>query len=134
MVCPTSLVKNWAAEITKWLGDRLEGGVLALSETSRECVIQALCKFTRTGPYVREPKFPPVSSTIQPVRSLHRIRSGPGSGQVPVPLGPIPPQGLRCGSYEAPTGRDPSMCLWRPSFGERSTGEARFWVRRNGCL
>jgi hypothetical protein len=25
VVCPTSLVKNWAAEIVKWLGDRLDG-------------------------------------------------------------------------------------------------------------
>ena len=38
IVCPTSLVKNWAAEIIKWLGDRLDGGVIAISESSREKV------------------------------------------------------------------------------------------------
>ena len=43
--------QNWAAEITKWLGDRLEGGVLALSESSRENVIEALNQYTMSGVY-----------------------------------------------------------------------------------
>ncbi|EKX48582.1 hypothetical protein GUITHDRAFT_68686, partial [Guillardia theta CCMP2712] len=60
VICPTSLVKNWANEITKWLGDRLDGGVLALSESAREDVIDAINRYTRKGIYQRERKFPPV--------------------------------------------------------------------------
>jgi hypothetical protein len=50
-VCVGAWEQNWAAEITKWLGDRLEGGVLALSESSRENVIEALNQYTMTGVY-----------------------------------------------------------------------------------
>jgi ribose 1,5-bisphosphokinase PhnN len=42
-----SLTTCFAQEISKWLGDRLDGGVLALSESSRENVVEALCKYTR---------------------------------------------------------------------------------------
>lgn len=49
VICPTSLVKNWANEITKWLGDRLQGGVIALSECSREDVIDGINKFCMRG-------------------------------------------------------------------------------------
>ncbi len=49
--CVGAWEQNWAAEITKWLGDRLEGGVLALSESSRENVIEALNQYTMTGVY-----------------------------------------------------------------------------------
>eukprot|EP00960_Hanusia_phi_P057065 763448-Hanusia_phi.AAC.3 len=66
--------KNWANEITKWLGDRLDvfpsisqhfphadclvtkGGVLALSESAREDVIDAINRYTRKGIYQRERK------------------------------------------------------------------------------
>ena len=50
-MCVGAWEQNWAAEITKWLGDRLEGGVLALSESSRENVIEALNQYTMTGVY-----------------------------------------------------------------------------------
>ena len=50
-LCAACCTQNWAAEITKWLGDRLEGGVLALSESSRENVIEALNKYTMQGVY-----------------------------------------------------------------------------------
>ncbi|KAJ1485931.1 P-loop containing nucleoside triphosphate hydrolase protein [Baffinella frigidus] len=49
VICPTSLVKNWANEITKWLGDRLEGGVIALCNCSREDVIEGINKFCMRG-------------------------------------------------------------------------------------
>ena len=51
VVCLGVCEQNWAAEITKWLGDRLDGGVLALSESSRENVIEALNKYTMQGVY-----------------------------------------------------------------------------------
>ena len=74
VICPTSLVKNWAAEITKWLGDRLEGGVLALSESSRENVIEALHQYTMTGVYKREQKYPPVLIISYDTFRLHAER------------------------------------------------------------
>lgn len=74
VICPTSLVKNWAAEITKWLGDRLEGGVVALSESSRENVIEALNKYTMQSVYKREGKFPAVLIISYDTFRLHAER------------------------------------------------------------
>ena len=74
IICPTSLVKNWAAEIIKWLGDRLEGGVLALSESSRENVIEALNQYTMQGVYKREQKYPPVLIISYDTFRLHYER------------------------------------------------------------
>ncbi|CAN0478280.1 unnamed protein product, partial [Laminaria digitata] len=43
VVCPTSLVKNWEAEIDKWL--KGDCRVIALSETTREQVVQSINLF-----------------------------------------------------------------------------------------
>ncbi len=41
VVCPTSLVKNWAAEIVKWLGDRLDGAPAQVQ--SPACIHVRVC-------------------------------------------------------------------------------------------
>jgi len=43
IVTPTSLVRNWEAEIKKWIGDRVQ--LSALCESSREDVISAIDSF-----------------------------------------------------------------------------------------
>jgi DNA repair and recombination protein RAD54 and RAD54-like protein len=43
VVCPTSLVANWAKEIIKWVGERVK--VLALSEASRDKAIMDINTF-----------------------------------------------------------------------------------------
>lgn len=62
--------QNWAAEITKWLGDRLEGGVLALSESSRENVIEALNQYTMSGVYKVPVLFPRLGLNVPAAWSL----------------------------------------------------------------
>ena len=44
-ICPTSIVSNWAKEINKWLGERLEGVVLAVTCPKREEVIDRISQF-----------------------------------------------------------------------------------------
>jgi SNF2 family DNA or RNA helicase len=44
-ICPTSIVNNWAKEISKWLGERLEGTILAITCPRREDVIDQISKF-----------------------------------------------------------------------------------------
>jgi DNA repair and recombination RAD54-like protein len=46
VVCPTSLVANWAKEICKWVGDRLK--VLPLAEASRDKAIMDINTFIST--------------------------------------------------------------------------------------
>ena len=43
VVCPTSLVNNWAAEIKKWLGERIRP--LALAEVSRDEAVRDITAF-----------------------------------------------------------------------------------------
>jgi DNA repair and recombination RAD54-like protein len=47
VVCPTSLVANWAKEIAKWVGDRIKP--LAMAEVTREQV--RTTQHTRYGRY-----------------------------------------------------------------------------------
>ncbi|CAN0006928.1 unnamed protein product, partial [Ectocarpus sp. 12 AP-2014] len=49
VVCPTSLVKNWEAEIDKWL--KGDCRVIALSETTREQVVQSINLFLASMVY-----------------------------------------------------------------------------------
>ena len=49
VVCPTSLVNNWAAEIKKWLGERILP--LALAEVTRDEAIRDITAFLTTSAY-----------------------------------------------------------------------------------
>ncbi|XP_039172560.1 protein CHROMATIN REMODELING 25 [Eucalyptus grandis] len=44
IVTPTSLVSNWEAEISKWLGERIQ--LIALCESTRDDVISGIDRFT----------------------------------------------------------------------------------------
>lgn len=46
IVTPTSLVSNWEAEISKWVGERVQ--LVALCESSRGDVISGIDSFTST--------------------------------------------------------------------------------------
>lgn len=49
VVCPTSLVNNWAKEIQKWVGDRVR--VLPMAEVSRDKAIMDINTFITTRSY-----------------------------------------------------------------------------------
>ena len=49
VVCPTSLVNNWAAEIKKWLGERIVP--LALAEVTRDEAVRNITAFLTTSAY-----------------------------------------------------------------------------------
>ncbi len=72
IVCPTSLVGNWASEAKKWLHGRL--AVLALCEASRDDVVVAISQFLHpSNPYkVREG----IARTVGPARFVGATAGG----------------------------------------------------------